>query len=1315
MKRTVAICTYLFFVNLIWANLDHTVYSQLKFNYLTIDNGLSYNKVNCIARDPYGLIWFGTNEGLNLYDGYQFRVFRNDIVDTHSISHNFIINLLNDSKNRLWICTFDGLNRYDFERQVFHKITLKNSNRGLGLVYSVYESTDGTLWIAARDGLFYILPGQEKAEKLTAIKDFSVKEELTVIFSDQDNKLWVGSMYDGLFILDLENNKMIQHQKRPGNKGSLSGNWITAIFKDKEGNMWLGTNDNCLNKFNAHDSTFTRLTIDPNEPFSSRVRDILQDGNGRLWLGTRSGLYLKDKEKDLFTRYAHSEHDVSVLSNNSIYDIYIDKHEVMWLGTFAGGVNYADFNQKKFIHFKAKKNDHRFLSDPLVYSIFEDSNNDLWIGTEQGGLNHYNFSKGQFTYYQTDPNNPKSISSNNIKDIKAGPDGRLWIATYHGGINVFDRDAQTFSHCKTGSEKLKGLISNNINQLLFDSNHNLWVGTDIGLQRLERGQRNLQTIPVFQNGQQVKENVQVISLFEDKDNQVWIGTWGHGLLKYDPEQDIAEHDGRLTRAKIVYGFNQDKNNNFWICSENGLVCQSGQTDSLIHFTDKDGLPANNVYMAIEDDVGNMWISTSSGLVKFNQAVDNPEKADFTPYDVNDGLQSKQFRMNSYHKGASGYIYFGGVNGLNAFLPGSIGQNPHIPQVVLTSLNIFNKEINIDEKIEGIEVLRQSLTTTGQLNLSYQHYIFSIEFASNHFVNPGKNQYAYMLEGFDRQWNLLQANQNMVSYSNLPGGEYTFKVKAENNDGLWNENPTKLKITVKPPFWDTTWFKLLLFSFIALVAFSVNALRVLNLKKQKQILEKTVDKRTAELKTMNKTLHEQKDTITKNYHNIQMLSEFGQKLTATLDFENINKKVYAFVSEMMDVSNFAIAIFNVEYNSLDFHSLVEDGKPIPFFSSPLNHHTSCASWCYGNQQTLFSNDFQNDYKTFINDLNIRTKLKPKSLIYYPLSVDDKKIGIITVQSFKKNAYSDFDLAIIKTLASYVAIALDNSSAYRELRDKNKRLYIQTGALNDTNTQLEERQQVIEEQSEELRAQAEELNARNNELKELNKTKDRLFSIIAHDLKNPFSSILGFSELLIKRYDKLSDDKRMDFVNNIHDSAKNIFRLLENMLSWSRSQSAQTQRKPEKFPIKEVVESNFQLLRDLAKSKKIKLSIVPDGDALAFADKNMINTVVRNLISNAIKFTENGEITCSWRSSAYDRSIFVSVGDTGSGIEKDRLKTIFDVEKSKSTVGTQGETGTGLGLIICKEFVEKNKGIIYAESNEGKGSIFTFTVPMAHPET
>ncbi|UCH13193.1 MAG: hypothetical protein JSV22_08750 [Bacteroidales bacterium] len=1141
MNRFITLTLTLIIITTLYCRAKEPIQSQYKIRQLTIEDGLSNSKVNVIYQDYLGYMWFGTNDGLNKYDGYKIKVYKNIPDDSTSLYANMVKGLFEDSKKNLFIGS-SVLQVYNREKDEFTRIKLTERFESTRMILGISEDREGNIWIATNNqGLFSYNPESGKVKNY--MRDPSNPNSLSnnrvkALCMDNNGFIWVGTG-NGLNIYNRETDNFRRFFSDPYDKKTISQNNIEKIYQDKNNNIWIGTSDAGLNLFIREKNEFKRILIDKSYRLSYRVRGFLED-NDKFWVGTRGGLYLMDRKHLTFKWYAHTEHPFSTMGHNSIYSIYKDMQGGLWIGTYAGGINYIDTQWKKFVLYSYKKDNEYFLNDPVVFSFVEDKKGNIYVGTEYGGINYLDKSTGKFTYFVNDPDNQNSLSNNNVKDLIIDSGGNLWIGTYGGGLNYFNTRKKTFSVYNNNPADSTSIQGNQVYSVLLDSKNNLWIGVRGGIDLVTDLKAMKFSHYIHDPDDSKSFPVELVnSIMEDSKGRIWVAGID-GIYYYDPSgQDFVNpfqdfSGGISTSEVIINSIYIDRKDNFWLATQDGLAWINFAEKKIHNFTTNDGLPSNIIYGILEDDYGNLWFSTSAGLVKFINALTKPEEKEFSVYDTKYGLQSKQFKEGAYYKASNGEMYFGGIKGFNSFFSEKIVKNEFMPEILITDFQINNKSVKIGETIFRDQTLNKSITLTDKIKVSHKSRVLTFELTAIHYSSPVRNKFAYKLEGHDKNWVITDISRRYVTYSNLPPKTYVLKVKAANLDGVWNETPKVLEITVTPPFWKTLWFKISVLVFILILTLSFYYYRINRLKRQTEYLEKIVKKRT-----------------------------------------------------------------------------------------------------------------------------------------------------------------------------------------KEIEEKNKTLIKQTDQLNKTNTLLEERQIYIEEQAEKLKSQKEVLQEQksslknaNTELVELNKTKDKFFSIIAHDLKNPFSSVLGFSELLNREFKELREADKLKYLHAINEACKNIYNLLENLLTWARSQTGRIVLKPTTFELKPLIEKNITLLKENLLKKNISIEYDKSDYNSVFADYDMISTVIRNLLTNAIKFTpEHGKIVV--KCSKNGEFVELSISDTGIGMSAKELDNLFKIDKSLSKTGTAGETGTGLGLVISREFIEKNGGSISVKSEEGKGSVFFLELPI-NPE-
>ena len=862
---------------------------HLRFNRISLEQGLSQSTVFCILQDSQGFLWFGTEDGLNKYDGYNFTIYKHDPEDPNSIGGNWINALIEDDSGVLWIGTREGgLDRYDRNLNQFTHFRSDSedtSSLSDNEVTAIYQDRDGVLWIGTGSGgLNGLVPATSSGQALSEAEGSDLENEhfihyqhnpddpnslssnaVSAIFEDQNGVLWIGTEDGGLNRLDSENESWWHYRNVPNNPHSLSHNNITAIYEDQSGALWVGTNGGGLNRLvpstssdqalseaeesdqeNEHFIHYQNDTDDPRSLSNDNISTIYQDREGVLWIGTwGGGLNIFDPEKENFTHYRNVPGDPHSLSSDISVSIYQDREGVLWFGTIAAGVNKLGVGRWNFAHYKNDPNNPNSLGDNMVRAFYQDREGVLWIGTMFGGVDRFDRETGNWRHYRHDPDDPSSLSNNFVSVIYADRSDVLWIGTA-SGLDKFEPQTETFTHYQAIPDDPPGSPSNNVRTIYENQAGEFWIGTKGGLYRFEPEKEIWSHHYRHDPGDpQSLSNDWVLSFFEDSEGIIWIGTFGGGLNRFDPEieiftryQNVPDDPSSLSH-NLVVGIIQDQDGTLWLGTGGGLNKFDPRAETFIHFREKDGMPNETMYCLVEDRQGHIWLSTNKGLSRFD-----PRKETFRNYDVTDGLQSNEFNSPACHKGDSEEMFFGGINGFNTFFPDQVRDNPTIPPVVLTFLTHGGEEVNCNSTVGCVT----------DFTLNWPDNAFEFEFAALSYAQPKKNQYAYMLDGFDEDWNAI-GTLRYGKYTNLPGGTYILRLRGSNNDGIWNEEDAALVVTIVPPYWSTWWFRggmLLALGGIAIVGYR---LRVRSLEARSRELESEVEQRTAELMKIEEALRQ----------------------------------------------------------------------------------------------------------------------------------------------------------------------------------------------------------------------------------------------------------------------------------------------------------------------------------------------------------------------------------------------------------------------------------------------------------------------------
>lgn len=866
---------------------------SLQFEHIGTREGLSQVNVNCIIQDSRGFMWIGTRNGLNRYDGYKFVTFRNDVKDPHSLSNNMIIDLAEDSDGNIWAATQLGLNRYDRKTESFVRyVHDDNDPKSLSnnLVNHITIDHQGSLWVATQNGGLDRYDMKSKVFEHHRHVDGDMNnisnDNIRTIYEDSSHNLWVGTAQGGLSLYDRKTNTFTRIRSTDPLKNIKATN-ITCIFEDQQKKLWVGTQDDGLYLYDRKKNDFTHYLHDAkssNSLLSNAVYCLNNDDEGNLWIGTENGgLCILKKKTGKFDAYQHDDVDNNSIIGNSIYSICRDKMGNMWVGAFSGGVNLFKKSTLSFKLYRHSSSD-KSLSNNYVLDITEDRNKNVWLGTDGGGLNKFDPVTGIFNSYKKPVAGKNGITGNYILVVKEDKAGNIWAGTWGDGASIFNPGTGTFKNFKRDAAKPDGIGGNNVYYMVHTMDGNTWLSLfNDGLDFYDHQTGIFKHYKYDINNHKGIGSDRIYTLCEDSKRNLWIGTSDAGLdlmdrstntfrhFKHDENKNSISNNGV---TEII----EDSKGRLWLGTLSGLNLFDLKTQRFTVFTKKDGLPSDIIYAIREDNHGMLWISTNSGLSRFDTA-----KRSFENYTTEDGVQSDEFKPHSALKASDGRLYFGGINGFNIFSPDKIVKHVGFAPLVITSFDVFNEPLKVGKNDSDSFALEQSITETRSLKLSYKQSVFSFEFASLDYSSTDRREYAYMLEGFDKQWN-YSGSRNSGSYTNLPAGTYSVKLKYKRGDGVWSPVMSPLEIIIVPPLWLTWWFKTLMAIVFIAAIYGLFKYRVRSIRKQQNVLEKQVKERTESLARLTVIERESREAAETAREEAEMANKAKSIFLATMSHE-----------------------------------------------------------------------------------------------------------------------------------------------------------------------------------------------------------------------------------------------------------------------------------------------------------------------------------------------------------------------------------------------------------------------------------------------
>ncbi|WP_027707713.1 hybrid sensor histidine kinase/response regulator transcription factor [Zooshikella ganghwensis] len=849
-------CYFQIVVVLLLFSLKSLAFSQhINFKNLNVSEGLSQNTINDIVQDRQGFIWIATNDGLNRFDGFDVKIYRNDKENPLSISNNVIKTLLVDKDGKLWIGTLGGLNKYNPVSDSFEYFINEQNNPESNKVFSLSEGRDGIIWVGTKSNFLYSFNSKTKSYKLHHLPGNNTKEIISQVLEDELGRLWVGT-YNGLYNLNKDFSLRKYYQFYYGESNNKLSKIINSLLSVDGRNIFVGTSDG-LYLLDTKEGIYKSFFSENNGLSSNRIEALFKVDAERILVGTSQGLNLFNRKNSGFISYSQSNDVKQALNDSYITSIFQDGTGMLWVGTFEGGVNLININSLEFGLYNSDIDKKECLSNNSIYNIIKSSKGDVWVSAYDGGFHKISLSEGKCVWFSHDHSDDKSISSNKIAPTGLFEDskGDIWIGTLGKGLNRLPKGSNNFIRYLPDKNNKDAISSGAVRSIVEDNKGNLWMGTDGG--GLTRYDYKTDTFSNYLYKKDTPNSISSPYVFdiEINDNELWIGTENGGLDYYDIETNTFKNFGNSYGIKsAIFSIKDDGEGNLWLgTAGSGLIKFNKSNQQAKYYTVDDGLPNNTIYKILIDKKGLLWLATNYGIARFDP---NTEKS--INYTVDDGLQGNEFNVGGFYDKKNNELLFVGSNGFNIFNPDLITRDNHKPNTVITNFLLFNKPAN--------HLFQKSIKLLNKIELDYHQNIFSFEFAGLHYASPKRNQYQYKLEGFDADWLHTGAKRRIATYTNLDPGVYQFKVKSSNHHGVWGEEK-QVQVVIKPPLWLTWWAKMIYTLLIIVIPFSIYGYRTRSLRRHARLLEVTVETRTHELFNEKRRVEKLLNNKTREFDNI----------------------------------------------------------------------------------------------------------------------------------------------------------------------------------------------------------------------------------------------------------------------------------------------------------------------------------------------------------------------------------------------------------------------------------------------------------------
>ena len=992
--------------------------ATLRFRHFGLEAGLSQSSALAILQDQQGFLWIGTQDGLNRFDGYSFTVFRPKQGDPTTLSSGEILSLAQGTDGSIWIGTNNGLNRYDPKTGIFTRWLHDDADPGSlvnDTVQSLYQDPDGQLWVGTHSGLDEFDPASGKFTRFYMLDKPAGSgkvDSINALYEDSQRTLWIGTN-DGLVRYGLAARRFQRYQNETGEMKGISFDEVASISQDRSGVLWVGTHIG-LDRLDPTTSAFTPYVHSDEIPGSladNYVQSTTVDRAGQLWVGTRSGLDRLDTARQVFVHYQNDANDPFSISSNTINFVFEDRGGNLWVGTNDGGLNEQDRSQDRFAYYHHVNGDDSSLSGDVVFPILPAADGRLWIGTYDAGLNLFDPTTGRSEHFRHDPANPESLLNDTVLALLVDKDHKLWIGT-HQGLDMLYPASSKFIHFVNQQKDIFSIPFGPVYALYQDPQFTIYVGTAHGVRILNPTSGRFNRLLVNGADTAALDDGAVMTIYQDRGGALWFGTDSHGLFRFDPKtrqlkqyQNIPGVKNSLSNNSVL-NVSQDSRGILWVSTfGGGLNRYIPEQDGFLAYRQEQGLPNDVVYGTVEDRSGALWMSTNLGISRMDVGTGS-----FENFSVEDGLQSNEFDSSGFARDLNGRLYFGGIRGLTVFDPKDIQKNPYVPPLVITGLTTQDgKPLHPAPTAESVD----------QATITYPQNSFDLSFAALSFSQIEKNQYKYMLEGFDHNWHST-GSEHRGSYTNLPGGTYTLRVIGSNSDGIWNNSGAAVGIRVVPPFWQTWMFRSIAALVLLVAATFTYRSRVNGIQAQKTELEQLVQDRTRALEKQNVEM--------------QALYSADEKMLRVLSQDEILHALVDVAVDTLKADKSAVFLQTPpsdEYAAQMARGFQADTILSPEFSSG-QQNILCA---VAAGEALMIADTQTD-PTWQRQPNVLVEQMAgegvRSLLYIPIKVQDTVLGVFNICSAAPGAFGEDRQRLFSSLVQRAALSIENSKLFERTK-------------------------------------------------------------------------------------------------------------------------------------------------------------------------------------------------------------------------------------------------------------------------------------------